>query len=98
MTTQPSTERLPTLEMRSISKTFPGVKALSNVQLKAWSGEVLALMGENGAGKSTLMKILSGAYTADHGGEILIDGQPPDIEAALKGNPWFRPRQARIPI
>ncbi|WP_210191587.1 MULTISPECIES: sugar ABC transporter ATP-binding protein [Rhodomicrobium] len=71
----PRSDTAPTLEMRSISKTFPGVKALSNVQLQAWSGEVLALMGENGAGKSTLMKILSGAYTADPGGEILIDGQ-----------------------
>ena len=73
---QPRAERAPTLEMRSISKTFPGVKALDSVQLKAWAGEVLALMGENGAGKSTLMKILSGAYTADPGGAILIDGQP----------------------
>ena len=62
--------------MRGISKTFPGVKALNDVQLKAWGGEVLALMGENGAGKSTLMKILSGAYQADPGGEILIDGKP----------------------
>jgi ribose transport system ATP-binding protein len=68
--------RTPTLEMRNISKTFPGIKALDNVQLKAWGGEVLALMGENGAGKSTLMKILSGAYQADPGGEILIDGEP----------------------
>ena len=66
----------PTLAMRGISKTFPGVKALSDVRLEAWSGEVLALMGENGAGKSTLMKILSGAYHADPGGEIRIDGQP----------------------
>jgi ribose transport system ATP-binding protein len=72
-------ERVPTLEMRNISKTFPGVKALNNVQLKAWGGEVLALMGENGAGKSTLMKILSGAYQADPGGEILIDGRPVQI-------------------
>lgn len=72
--------RVPTLEMRNISKTFPGVKALSGVQLKAWGGEVLALMGENGAGKSTLMKILSGAYQADPGGEILIDGQPVRID------------------
>ena len=71
--------RPPTLEMRGISKTFPGVKALNDVQLKAWGGEVQALMGENGAGKSTLMKILSGAYQADAGGEILIDGQPVDI-------------------
>ncbi len=68
--------RAPALEMRGISKTFPGVKALSDVQLTAWGGEVLALMGENGAGKSTLMKILSGAYQADPGGEIRIDGQP----------------------
>jgi ribose transport system ATP-binding protein len=68
--------RAPTLEMRGISKTFPGVRALSDVQLTAWSGEVLALMGENGAGKSTLMKILSGAYQADPGGEIRIDGRP----------------------
>ena len=66
----------PRLEMRGISKTFPGVKALNGVQLKAWGGEVLALMGENGAGKSTLMKILSGAYQADPGGELLIDGKP----------------------
>ena len=69
----------PRLEMRGVSKTFPGVKALSNVQLKAWGGEVLALMGENGAGKSTLMKILSGAYHADPGGQILIDGKPAAI-------------------
>ena len=70
---------VPTLEMRQISKTFPGVKALNGVQLKAWGGEVQALMGENGAGKSTLMKILSGAYQADAGGEILIDGQAVQI-------------------
>ena len=71
--------KVPALEMRGISKTFPGVKALNNVQLKAWGGEVLALMGENGAGKSTLMKILSGAYHADSGGEILIYGEPARI-------------------
>jgi ribose transport system ATP-binding protein len=72
-------ERVPVLEMRGISKTFPGVKALNGVELKAWGGEVLALMGENGAGKSTLMKILSGAYQADPGGEIRIDGEPVQI-------------------
>jgi ribose transport system ATP-binding protein len=66
--TEGAAERTPTLEMRNVSKTFPGVKALNNVQLKAWGGEVLALMGE--------MKILSGAYQADAGSEILIDGQP----------------------
>jgi ribose transport system ATP-binding protein len=74
---------VPALEMRGISKTFPGVKALDRVELKAWGGEVLALMGENGAGKSTLMKILSGAYRADPGGEILIDGQPVQINDPL---------------
>ena len=71
--------RPPTLEMRGISKTFPGTKALNNVQLKAWGGEIQSLMGENGAGKSTLMKVLSGAYHADAGGQILIDGKVVDI-------------------
>ncbi len=70
---------VPALEMEGISKTFPGVKALDNVQLRAYGGEVLALMGENGAGKSTLMKILSGAYHADPGGKILISGKPVNI-------------------
>ncbi|MFC0406789.1 sugar ABC transporter ATP-binding protein [Roseomonas elaeocarpi] len=69
----------PRLEMRNVSKTFPGVKALNGVRLQAWGGEVLALMGENGAGKSTLMKILSGAYRADPGAEILIDGEAVEI-------------------
>lgn len=69
----------PLLWMRGVSKTFPGVKALDNVQLEAWGGEVLALMGENGAGKSTLMKILSGAYQADPGAEIRIAGEPVSI-------------------
>lgn len=64
----------PLLEMRAISKTFPAVRALDNVRLTVYPGEVHSLMGENGAGKSTLMKILSGAYRADPGGEILIDG------------------------
>src|SRR6201981_2275152 len=64
----------PILEVRKISKSFPGVRALNNVDLRIWPGEVHALMGENGAGKSTLMKILSGAYRADSG-QILIDGK-----------------------
>ena len=64
------------LEMKDISKTFPGVKALDHVQLQVKPREVHALMGENGAGKSTLMKILMGIYTKDDGGEILFDGKP----------------------
>ena len=50
----------PLLEMRGVSKSFPGVKALEQVDFTVYPGEVLALVGENGAGKSTLMKILSG--------------------------------------
>jgi ribose transport system ATP-binding protein len=73
----------PILEMKDISKTFPGVKALTNVSLTVYPGEIHALMGENGAGKSTLMKILSGAYQADPGGEIRINGQPVTIDGPL---------------
>lgn len=61
------------LELRDISKAFPGVKALSNVNLSILPGEVHALIGENGAGKSTLMKILSGVYKKDSG-TIVFDG------------------------
>jgi len=71
------------LEMRGISKTFPGVRALDNVRLTVYPGEVHSLMGENGAGKSTLMKILSGAYQADPGGEILIEGKVSVIDGPL---------------
>ncbi|WP_341318087.1 sugar ABC transporter ATP-binding protein [Paraburkholderia sp. IMGN_8] len=80
----PRSESTPALlEMRGISKTFPGVRALDNVRLTVYPGEVHALMGENGAGKSTLMKILSGAYQADPGGEILIDGKAVVIDGPL---------------
>jgi ribose transport system ATP-binding protein len=71
------------LEMRGISKTFPAVRALDNVRLTVYPGEVHSLMGENGAGKSTLMKILSGAYQADPGGEILIDGKSVVIDSPI---------------
>ena len=62
------------LELRGITKRFPGVLANDNVSLTARSGKVLALIGENGAGKSTLMNILSGIYRPDSG-EIIIDGK-----------------------
>lgn len=66
----------PVLEMRNISKSFGAIQALKNVSFTVYPGELHALMGENGAGKSTLMKVLSGAYTADPGGEIIVGGEP----------------------
>ncbi|MBT2508394.1 sugar ABC transporter ATP-binding protein [Streptomyces sp. ISL-98] len=66
----------PVLEMRSIVKTFPGVKALSDVTLTVERGEVHAICGENGAGKSTLMKVLSGVHPhGSYEGSILFDGE-----------------------
>src|SRR4051812_48672248 len=65
----------PVLELREITKTFPGVKALQDVSLTVHPGEVHTLLGENGAGKSTLLKIMFGVQPADSG-EILVDGQP----------------------
>ena len=64
------------LEMRNITKTFPGVKALDNVNLQVEPGEIHAIVGENGAGKSTLMKVLSGIHPyGSYEGEILYDGE-----------------------
>lgn len=67
------------LELKGVSKSFPGVKALDNVQLSLRPGTVLALMGENGAGKSTLMKCLFGIYHMD-AGEIYLDGEKVEIK------------------
>jgi D-xylose transport system ATP-binding protein len=66
----------PILEMRSITKEFPGVKALDGVTFDLFAGEFHSLVGENGAGKSTLMKVLSGVYPiGTYGGDIVIDSQ-----------------------
>jgi len=66
---------IPILEMKNISKEFPGVKALNNVSFRVAEGEIHGLVGENGAGKSTLMKVLSGVYPyGDYSGDILFGG------------------------
>ncbi len=68
------------VEMRGISKSFPGVVANDNVNITINRGEIHALLGENGAGKSTLMNILAGLYRPD-GGELLIDGKPVELHS-----------------
>ena len=81
-----ATQASPLLEVRDVSKTFPGVRALTNVSLTLRKGQVLAVIGENGAGKSTLMKILAGVQAPDSG-QVLLDGQPVainSVHAALK--------------
>ncbi len=66
----------PLLEMKNITKEFPGVKALSNVSFRVMEGEIHCLVGENGAGKSTLMKVLSGVYPyGDYSGDIIFSGE-----------------------
>ncbi len=70
------TDAVPILEMRSITKEFPGVKALSDVSITVGAGEIHAICGENGAGKSTLMKVLSGVYPyGTYAGEIWFRGE-----------------------
>lgn len=73
------------LEMRNITKTYPGVKALDDVSLSIKKGEVHAIVGENGAGKSTFIKVITGAITPDSG-SILYKGQ---------SYPHFNPQQAK---
>lgn len=72
------------LEMKNINKSFPGVKALDNVDFTLKKGTVHSLMGENGAGKSTLMKCAFGLYDADEG-EIILEGESVKFSSALEG-------------
>jgi rhamnose transport system ATP-binding protein len=77
-------EMTPVLSLDGITKVFPGVRALSDVSLRLYPGQVTALVGENGAGKSTIVKILTGIYQPD-GGTIRVDGHPvklPNAQAA----------------
>ncbi len=73
-------DSVPLGEMRNISIHFGGIKAVDNVSVDLYPGEVVALLGHNGAGKSTLIKILSGAYRAS-AGDIKIDGKPAEIHS-----------------
>ena len=73
------------LQMKNISKTFPGVKALSDVDFTLRKGEIHALMGENGAGKSTLIKVLTGVYELEQGsvtmaGKNIVNHSPEDAQ------------------
>src|SRR5690625_5807057 len=91
----------PIVEMKDISISFPGVKALDRVNFRLFPGEVHALMGENGAGKSTLIKALTGVYTIDEGTVIVsgrsrrLGGAADEIGRAHVGTPVTWP--ARMP-
>jgi monosaccharide-transporting ATPase len=78
-------DEMPILSMKRITKVFPGVKALSDVDFRLFKGEVHAIMGQNGAGKSTLVKVLTGVHEHDSG-EILLEGRPirPDSPLAAQ--------------
>ena len=79
------------LELKNITKVFPGVKALDNVRFDLREGEVHALMGENGAGKSTLIKVITGVYQCDEG-EIFFDSKPVVIKTPLEAQKARRRR------
>ena len=86
------------LEMRGISKIFPGVRALDKVTLTVEQGEIHAICGENGAGKSTLMKVLSGVYPhGSYDGEIIYDGAPLHLKGESFVARWCRKVQGGHP-
>lgn len=77
------------LEMRGIEKSFPGVKALNNVNLAVREGEIHAIVGENGAGKSTLMKVLPGVYPhGSYSGDIVYKGEVRAFRISATANTW----------
>src|SRR5687768_11560025 len=77
----------PLLELRGITKVFPGTRALDQVNLSVHAGEVVTLLGENGAGKSTLMKILSGVWpTGSFEGQIFISKLPVSFETTREAH------------
>jgi len=73
-----SPNQTPLVEIRNLSKAFGGNKAVDDVSLNLYSGEVVAILGHNGAGKSTLIKMLAGAYEADSG-DFIVDGEKATI-------------------
>jgi simple sugar transport system ATP-binding protein len=75
----------PRVELQGISKSFPGVRALENVDFRLNAGQVHALLGENGAGKSTLIKIMTGALRRDSG-KVLLDGEPVEIASPAEAH------------
>ncbi len=83
MTSTRESDPPPALQMRGISKRYPGARALTDANLEVRRGEVHVVLGENGAGKSTLMKILSGAVRAD-AGEIVLDGTRVELDSPLR--------------
>jgi ABC-type sugar transport system ATPase subunit len=86
----------PKLTLSGISKSFPGVRALHEVSLELYPGEVTALIGENGAGKSTLVKVLTGIYQPD-AGQITLDGTPITLTASTSRTP-ARSRSTALPL
>src|ERR1035437_6553808 len=88
----------PILEMRGMTKSFHGVKALSDVNLTVHAGQIHAIVGENGAGKSTLMKVLSGVYPhGDYAGEIRFLGQECRFKSISDSEEGVRLRDGLLP-